>query len=136
MRRLWGAVNRLNLRLGVFITNWVGTMWMAYAFAMLALSGLPAALQPGGVGFVQWFAQTFLQLVLLSVILVGQNVQSERQENMLREIRKQGKWMVDMQKALMLLMERQDDRLERVEEMVDALDGELGVQVQGEEGVT
>ena len=36
-------------------------------------------------GIVQWIAQTFLQLVLLSIIIVGQNVQAaasdERAEN-------------------------------------------------------
>ena len=34
------------------------------------------ALKPGGEGIIAWIAQTFLQLVLLSVIMVGQNVQS------------------------------------------------------------
>jgi hypothetical protein len=38
---------------------------------------LPAALKPGGEGIISWIAQTFLQLVLLSVIMVGQNVQAE-----------------------------------------------------------
>jgi hypothetical protein len=52
-------------------------MWCAYAFAILALIGLPAALRPGGEGIISWIAQTFLQLVLLSVIMVGQNVQGE-----------------------------------------------------------
>lgn len=65
-----------NAKLAVTLTNLVGSMWCAYAFALLALSGLPGALRPGGAGFVPWFAQTFLQLVLLSVIMVGQSVQS------------------------------------------------------------
>lgn len=124
--RLMRWLDAANIRLGVVITNIVGTMWTAYAFSLLALSGLPAALEPGGPGVVQWFAQTFLQLVLLSVIMVGQNVQSERQERMLREIHQLSRYSVDTQRALMLLMERQDDRLERVEGMVDALDGEPG----------
>ncbi len=51
-------------------------MWCAYVFACIALIGLPAALRPGGEGIIAWIAQTFLQLVLLSVIMVGQNVQS------------------------------------------------------------
>jgi cobalamin biosynthesis protein CobD/CbiB len=54
----------------------VGTMWCAYVFAIIALIGLPAALQKGGEGPIAWIAQTFLQLVLLSVIMVGQSVQS------------------------------------------------------------
>jgi hypothetical protein len=70
------AVDRFNSRLAVMITNVVGSMWCAYLFAALALYGLPAALKPGGEGIVSWIAQTFLQLVLLSIILVGGNTQA------------------------------------------------------------
>ena len=67
----------INAKIAVFLTNIVGSMWCAYAFAILALFGLRPALQPGGEGIIAWIAQTFLQLVLLSVIMVGQNVQGE-----------------------------------------------------------
>jgi hypothetical protein len=67
----------INAKIAVFLTNIVGSMWCAYVFAVIALIGLPAALKPGGEGIIAWIAQTFLQLVLLSVIMVGQNVQSE-----------------------------------------------------------
>jgi hypothetical protein len=67
----------INAKLAVFLTNMVGSMWCAYIFAAVAFVGLPAALKPGGEGVIAWIAQTFLQLVLLSVIMVGQNVQSE-----------------------------------------------------------
>ena len=70
-------VDGLNAKIAVFLTNIVGSMWCAYVFAIVALIGLPAALKPGGEGIIAWIAQTFLQLVLLSVIMVGQNVQSE-----------------------------------------------------------
>jgi hypothetical protein len=66
----------VNAKIAVFLTNVVGSMWCAYAFAAIALIGLRPALQPGGEGIIAWIAQTFLQLVLLSVIMVGQNVQS------------------------------------------------------------
>lgn len=66
-----------NAKIAVFLTNLVGSMWCAYVFAAIAFIGLPAALKPGGEGIIAWIAQTFLQLVLLSVIMVGQNVQSE-----------------------------------------------------------
>lgn len=68
--------NGINAKIAVFLTNIVGSMWCAYVFAAIALIGLPAALKPGGEGIIVWIAQTFLQLVLLSVIMVGQNVQS------------------------------------------------------------
>ena len=67
----------INAKIAVFLTNIVGSMWCAYVFAVIALIGLPPALKPGGEGIIAWIAQTFLQLVLLSVIMVGQNVQSE-----------------------------------------------------------
>jgi hypothetical protein len=51
-------------------------MWCAYIFAIIALVGLPAALKPSGEGIIAWIAQTFLQLVLLSIIIVGTNIQS------------------------------------------------------------
>jgi len=67
----------LNGRIALLITRGVGTMWCAYLFAVIALFGLPAALKPGGEGIVAWIAQTFLQLVLLSVIIVGQNLSAK-----------------------------------------------------------
>ena len=68
------AVQRFNTWLAVKITDGVGTMWCAYIFAVIAFLGLPQALRPGGEGLVAWIAQTFLQLVLLSIIIVGQNI--------------------------------------------------------------
>jgi len=69
------AITRFNRWLAVKVTNGVGTMWCAYAFAALALVSLPAAiLSRNPVILVSWISQTFLQLVLLSIIIVGQNV--------------------------------------------------------------
>jgi hypothetical protein len=70
------AVNRFNTFLALKITAGVGTMWCAYAFAALALVSLPTAIRGGIAPTITWIAQTFLQLVLLSIIIVGQNVQS------------------------------------------------------------
>ena len=70
------AVEGFNAKVAVLLTKSVGTMACAYVFTLIALVGLAPALKPGGSGFVPWFAQTFLQLVLLSVIMVGQSVQS------------------------------------------------------------
>lgn len=68
-------ITRFNTWLAVKVTNGVGTMWCAYAFAALALVSLPAAILSGNaVTLVSWISQTFLQLVLLSIIIVGQNV--------------------------------------------------------------
>ena len=63
-----------NGRLAVLITKGVGSMWCAYLFAAIALISLPDAVHQGTVAVVSWVSQTFLQLVLLSVIMVGQQV--------------------------------------------------------------
>ena len=68
---------RINTRIAVAITKVVGSMWCAYLFALLALISLPAAISShNSVVIVAWIAQTFLQLVLLPIIIVGQNVQA------------------------------------------------------------
>ena len=70
-----------NQWLAVHITKRVGSMWAAYLFAGLALISLPAALATGdSLIIVAWLAQTFLQLVLLPVIIVGQNVTATAQD--------------------------------------------------------
>lgn len=67
-----------NGKLGLFITTIVGTMWAAYLFTILAMISLPSALTSGdSIIIVAWIAQTFLQLVLLPIIIVGQNIQAK-----------------------------------------------------------
>jgi hypothetical protein len=70
------AVLRFNSRLAVLVTKVVGTMWCAYVFALFDLLALPTAVHQGTYGIVQWVASFFLQLVLLSIIMVGQQLQS------------------------------------------------------------
>src|SRR6476646_11825936 len=70
-----GPVGRFNAKVGLKITLIVGTMWSAYLFTVLALVSAPSAFQTGDkIIVVAWIAQTFLQLVLLPIIIVGQNV--------------------------------------------------------------
>jgi len=61
----------------VFITKIVGTMWCAIIFALIAIIGLPDAIRGGKYELINWVTQTFLQLVLFSVIMVGQNLQNK-----------------------------------------------------------
>ncbi len=70
-------VGLFNTRMAVRITRSVGSMWCAYVFALIALISLPAAISSHSpIIIVGWIAQTFLQLVLLPIIIVGQNVQA------------------------------------------------------------
>ena len=80
------ALVKFNKSLGAKITSVVGTMWCAYVFAAIALISLPNAIKSGDtVVIIAWIAQTFLQLVLLSIIMVGQSVQSESVEQKINE---------------------------------------------------
>lgn len=74
-----------NGRLAVLLTKGVGTMVCAYVFGVLAILGFPGLTvtlhsvsysSEGVIGqqYVQWISQTFIQLVMLSIIMVGQNV--------------------------------------------------------------
>jgi hypothetical protein len=77
-----GAIGSLNTWLAVTITRSVGTMWAAYVFTLIAVGGGVAVITNN----VFWTAvsvlisQTFLQLVLLPIIIVGQNVISASQD--------------------------------------------------------
>jgi uncharacterized membrane protein len=71
---------------GLNITRVVGTMVTAILFTLLALISLPAAIKAHSVIIlVAWIAQTFLQLVLLPIIMVGQNIQGQHTEIMADE---------------------------------------------------
>jgi len=79
-------MKRFNLWLAEKITTGVATMWCAYFFAAIALISLPKAIKSGDtIVIVSWIAQTFLQLVLLSIIMVGQKVQSASVEQKIDE---------------------------------------------------
>ncbi len=74
IRREMARVEGFNAKLAVLVTRSVGTMACAYCFGLLAFTGIPAALAVGGIGPSNWLAEEFLQLVLLSIIMVGQTV--------------------------------------------------------------
>jgi len=68
------------------ITKFVSTMWCAIVFAIIALVSLPGAIATGNlVTIISWIAQTFLQLVLLSVIMVGQDLQARGTAQIIQE---------------------------------------------------
>lgn len=72
---------RFQDRLALRITMIVGTMATAGAFALISLVALPNAIKTGDpIIIVAWVSQAFLQLVLLPIIIVGQNLQSQHAE--------------------------------------------------------
>jgi hypothetical protein len=71
------GIVKFNSMFALGITTHVGTMWCAYIFALLSFVSLPLVIASGNpIAIVGWVAQTFLQLVLLPVIIVGQNIQA------------------------------------------------------------
>jgi hypothetical protein len=70
-----GPVGRFNSALGLRITVVVGTMWAAYVFAGIALISLPDNIHSTQT-LILWISSSFLQLVLLPIIIVGQNIQA------------------------------------------------------------
>jgi hypothetical protein len=78
------AIGRFNNWLALLINRGVGTMWASYLFVLIAMVSLPQALAAflsgDRVTGITWLSQSFLQLVLLPVILVGQRVISEAQD--------------------------------------------------------
>ena len=77
------AAEGLNTRIAITLTKSVGSMWTAYIFAMIAVIGLFAILGVFNLivaTLVAWVSQTLIQLVLLPVIMVGQNVLGRKAE--------------------------------------------------------
>ena len=75
--KLRDEATRFNAKLGLAITVAVGTMWCAYIFAIIALISLPSAIASHNVTvLIAWLSSNFLQLILLPIIIVGQNLQA------------------------------------------------------------
>lgn len=86
------AYQRFNKKVAIWLTAKVGTMTCFWIFNLISVIGLPATLLAVGLhlhfgpmqwitaaGFillVQWVAQSWLQLILLPGLMVGQNLQS------------------------------------------------------------
>jgi hypothetical protein len=94
-----------NGKIAVIITKMVSTMWCAYLFAGIALISLPSAIGGGTATLVSWIAQTFLQLVLLSVIMVGQKVSAQASDKQALQTYKDTEVLLEMQDEVRRLIE-------------------------------
>ncbi|HEX5145216.1 MAG TPA: hypothetical protein VFW21_15235 [Mycobacterium sp.] len=122
-----GPVGRFNAWFGLKITDVVGTMWAAYLFAALALISAPAALRSHDlITIVAWVAQTFLQLVLLPIIIVGQNIQAKGADD-----RAEATYS-DAQDILTRTETIQQHLLEQDDQIKDILDKLLKLKAQAE----
>ena len=110
--------NRFNDRLAVKITNVVGTMWCAYAFAALALISFPAAVRSGTAALIAWIAQTFLQLVLLSIIMVGQKVASAKSDRQLEQTYKDAEALLKISDEIQGLLKQNTTLTQEIHQVV------------------
>ena len=97
-------ISGFNGWLAVKITNFVGTMWCAYAFTLLALVSLPDAIRGGRGPLIAWIAQTFLQLVLLSIIMVGQKVAAAASDKQAFQTYKDAEALLEISDAMHKLL--------------------------------
>lgn len=83
-------MKRFNDWLALKITKYVGTMYCAYLFTVIGIMGITGALTNNVkivlvVGAISGY---FLQLVLLPIIMVGQNLQNHQHKERHEELKK------------------------------------------------
>jgi hypothetical protein len=115
-----------NGKIALTLTTVVGTMWCAYAFAVLALVALPAALGSGDLlSLIQWISQTFIQLVMLSVIMVGQNILSKASDKRADMTYKDADATFHEAESIQKHLKEQDDALNTLLDKVASLEAAL-----------
>lgn len=94
-------------------------MWCAYAFLLLDLIILPPVIKSGNVTvWVTYIAQTVLQLVLLPIIMVGQNVIQAQNESKADVDHQTLTYLALLQDEQMLELKNQTKILLRLEEIL------------------
>jgi hypothetical protein len=106
--------------LALKITNSVGTMWCAYAFAALALVSLPDAIKAGTAALIAWIAQTFLQLVLLSIIMVGQKVAAAASDKQAYQTYKDAEALLEISNDMQMLLKSNTQLTEEIHKALAA----------------
>ena len=104
--------------LAVKITAIVGTMWCAYAFTLLALVSLPDAIKGGRSTLVAWLAQTFLQLVLLSIIMVGQKVAAAASDKQAQQTYEDAEALIQISDDMHRLLKQNTELTEQINELI------------------
>ena len=121
----------INQRFGLAITKSVGTMWAAYAFLAISLISLPAVLITGDTMIiVAWVAQTFLQLVLLPIIIVGQNLQAAKAEHRAIATYEDATAILEEAKEIQAHLTDQDKVLSHLIDKMTALEAKLDAAQQ------
>ena len=112
---------RFNARFGLWITVIVGTMWTAYLFTLIALVALPDAIKGGAYTTVVWLSSSFLQLVLLPIIIVGQNIQAKAADKRAEETYKDAEAVLKEAEEIQNHLLAQDKAIESIVERLQRL---------------
>ena len=112
---------RFNARFGLRITVIVGTMWTAYLFTLLALFALPDAIKQGTYFVVVWLSSSFLQLVLLPIIIVGQNIQAKAADTRADETYKDAEAVLKEASMIQEHLTKQDELITHILEQIKPL---------------
>ena len=121
----------INERIGLGITRRVGTMWAAYLFFGLTLVSAPAAFTSGNpLVIVGWIAQTFLQLVLLPIIIVGQNIQASSAERRAIATYEDAGAILEEAKEIQMHLGDQDKALSHLIDRIEILEKQIAKQTK------
>lgn len=128
------GVRKFNNSFAVKITNGVGSMWSAYIFALISLMSLPAILvlvlpslrhnfpnwiiTASVITLIAWVSQNFLQLVLLPVIMVGQNVIQGQQDAKAETDHQTLTYLANLQEQQMVELKNQGEILEYIKKAI------------------
>lgn len=120
------AYARFNSRVGMKVTLAVGTMTCAWLFTALALVSLPSAVGSRSlIVIVSWIAQTLIQLVLLSIILFGQGLQSQAADARSEATWKDAEAILESARQIAEHLGAQDEHLLTQDDRLDSLAGQL-----------
>jgi hypothetical protein len=117
-------VIRFNARFGLVITVIVGTMWCAYVFAAIALISLPDNVHHTQT-LILWISSSFLQLVLLPIIIVGQNIQARSSDKRAEDTYNDADAVLHESIEIQRHLEAQDAEIEKILGLVRTLHPEL-----------
>jgi hypothetical protein len=112
---------RFNAKFGLKVTLVVGTMWCSYIFTILALFALPSAIKQGTYFIVVWLSSSFLQLVLLPIIIVGQNIQAAASDKRSEETYKDAEAVLKESEEIQRHLLAQDEVISGILSHVEAL---------------
>ena len=122
----------INGTIAIWLTRVVGTMWCAYLFAVLALLVLPDAIHGGLLTLIQWVSQTFIQLVMLSVIMVGQNLLGKASDERADMTYKDADATFHEAKEIQNHLLKQDEAIQAILDRLEKREAELDKRTEGQ----